>query len=354
MLSAPAFRVGLAAIALACALTVSSCAEPTAPAAGGPVRQDTANSLPSWHEGPVRAAITGYVDRVTTPGHPAFIPAAERIAVFDNDGTLWAEQPVYFQLFFAMDRIRALAPEHPEWQQRQPFRSVLEGDMETLIASGKAGLLELVMASHAGMTTEEFDAIVTDWIGRAKHPQLQRPYTELVYQPMLELLAYLRAHDFKTYIVSGGGIEFMRPWTEAVYGIPPEQVVGSSIKVSFAERDGTPVLVRQPEIYFIDDRAGKPVGIHQHIGRRPVMAFGNSDGDLEMLQWTSAGAYESLAVLVHHTDAEREWAYDRDSSIGRLDAALDAARQNDWVVIDMQRDWRTIYPGAVAPAGAAD
>ena len=273
-----------------------------------------------------------------------FVPAPERIAVFDNDGTLWSERPVYFQLQFAIDRVRATANEHPEWQTRQPFKGVIEKDLEAVVASGKAGLFELIMATHAGMTTTEFESRVTDWLESARHPRFDRPYNELVYQPMLELLGLLRANGFKTFIVSGGGIEFMRPWTESVYGIPPEQVVGSSIKVELGYRDGMPVLLRQPEVDFIDDKEGKPAGIHKFIGRRPIAAFGNSDGDLQMLQWTTAGSGARLAVLIRHTDAEREWAYDRESPIGRLDAALDEALQNDWTVVDMQRDWRSIYP----------
>jgi len=285
-----------------------------------------------------------FVTRATTRGGKDFVPPAERIAVFDNDGTLWAEQPMYFQLAFALDRVKALAPQHPEWKEKQPFKAVLEGDLKTVFAGGEHALLELVMATHAGMTTEEFEKIVTDWITTAKHPKTGRLYTEMVYQPMLELLAYLRANGFKTYIVSGGGIEFMRPWTEKVYGIPPEQVVGSSIKTKFELRDGQPVLVRLPEVDFIDDKAGKPVGIHKFIGRRPIAAFGNSDGDLQMLQWTAAGPGTRLMVLIHHTDAEREWAYDRKSSIGRLDKALDEAQAKGWTIVDMKKDWKVIYP----------
>lgn len=287
-----------------------------------------------------------FVSRVTAADSTDFVPKAKRIAVFDNDGTLWPEQPAYFQLLFAMDRIRALASDHPEWKNQQPFQGVLEGDLEAVSATGEHGLLELVMASHAGMTTTEFEEIVSKWISTARHPQLNRPYTELVYQPMLEVLDYLRANGFKTFIVSGGGIEFMRPWVEEVYGIPPEQVIGSSIKVAFEMRDDGPVLMRLAEIDFIDDKKGKPVGIHKFIGRRPIVAFGNSDGDLQMLQWTVGGPDASLAVLVHHTDADREWAYDRDSHIGRLNAALDEAREKGWLIVDMKRDWKTIYPAS--------
>ncbi len=301
--------------------------------------------LPSWNDGPVKQSIISFVEQVTDPNSGSFVKPGERIATFDNDGTLWAEQPLYVQLAFAMDRVKELAPAHPEWKIQQPFKSVLENDYKTLAASGHEGLLELMMATHAGMTTAEFEEIVKEWLKTAKHPRFNRPYTELVYQPMLELLSYLRATGFKTSIVSGGGIEFMRPWTERVYGIPPEQVVGSSIMTKFEMRDGKPVLVRLPEVDFIDDKEGKPVGINSHIGRRPVAAFGNSDGDLQMLQWTQAGEGPSFMLLVHHTDAKREWAYDRESHIGRLDKALDQAQKQGWTVVDMKKDWKTIFPG---------
>ena len=301
-----------------------------------------ADALPSWNDGKARQSITDFVKRVTTPGKD-FVPPAERIATFDNDGTLWAEQPMYFQLLFALHRVGALAPQHPEWKTQEPFASLLKGDVKGALAGGEPAIAKIVMATHAGMTTEEFEQIVKDWLATAKHPVTERPYTEMVYQPMLELLAYLRANGFKTYIVSGGGIEFMRPWTEKVYGIPPEQVVGSSIKTKFELRDGKPVLVRLPELNFIDDKAGKPVGIHQHIGRRPIAAFGNSDGDLQMLQWTTAGAGRGSRLVVHHTDAEREWAYDRKSPVGRLDKALDEAIAKGWTVVDMKRDWKKIF-----------
>ncbi len=310
--------------------------------AGTPAR--SADPLPSWNDGPAKAAIVVFVTRVTTEGGPDFVPAAERIATFDNDGTLWSEQPLYFQFVFMLDRIKALAPEHPEWQSEEPFRSVLANDMKGALASGEAGLVKLGMATHAGMTTDEFDGIVTDWLATARHPKLQRPYTELIYQPMLELLAYLRANGFKTYIVSGGGIEFMRTFSERVYGIPPEQVIGSSIKTKFEMRDGKPVIVRLPEVDFIDDKAGKPVGIQKFIGRRPIAAFGNSDGDLQMLQWTTAGDGPRFGLIVHHTDAEREWAYDRKSHIGTLDKALDEAKARGWTLVSMKDDWKTIYP----------
>jgi phosphoglycolate phosphatase-like HAD superfamily hydrolase len=305
---------------------------------------ETGSVLPSWNEGASRTAIVEFVERVTDPESRDFVPEPERIAVFDNDGTLWSEQPAYFQLFFAMDRVRAMAPEHPEWATTQPFKAVLDGDMEALAASGVHGILELVMATHAGMTTAEFEAVVTDWLVTARHPTTDKPYTEMVYQPMLDLLDYLRANGFKTFIVSGGGIEFMRPWTEAVYGIPPEQVVGSSINTLYEVRDGEPVIVRLPEIDFIDDKEGKPVGINSHIGRRPIAAFGNSDGDFQMLEWTTAGDGARLGVYIHHTDADREWAYDRESHIGRLDRGLDEAAERGWVVVSMKDDWATIFP----------
>jgi phosphoglycolate phosphatase-like HAD superfamily hydrolase len=301
------------------------------------------NPLPSWNDGPARKAIVQFVARVTQRNGPDFVPPAERIAVFDNDGTLWAEQPLYFQGLFALDRVKALAPQHPEWKEQRPFKAVLENDTKALAASGEKGMVEIVMATHAGMTTTEFEAIVKDWLSTARHPKFQRPYTELAYRPMRELLAYLRANGFKTYIVSGGGIEFMRPWVEQVYGIPPEQVVGSSIKTKFELRDGRPVLVRLPEVDFVDDQAGKPVGIHKFIGRRPIAAFGNSDGDLEMLQWTCTAPGARFCLIVHHTDADREWAYDRQSIVGRLDRALDEAQSGGWTVVDMRRDWRRIF-----------
>ncbi len=304
----------------------------------------TADPLSSWNDGKAKQSIIEFVAKVTKKGSTDFVPAAERIAVFDNDGTLWAEQPMYFQLFFAIDRVKALAPQHPEWKDKEPFASLLKGDVKAALAGGEHAILEIVMATHAGMTTAEFEKIVKDWIATAKHPTTKRPYTEMVYQPMLELLAYLRANGFKTFIVSGGGIEFMRPWTEKVYGIPPEQVIGSSIKTKFEMRDGKPVLVRLPELNFFDDKEGKPVAINQHIGRRPIAAFGNSDGDLQMLQWTTAGQGPRFALYVHHTDAEREWAYDRKSSIGRLDKGLDEAQEKGWTVVDMKQDWKVIYP----------
>ena len=266
--------------------------------------------------------------------------------MFNNDGTLWAEQPMYFQAFFIFDRIKQLAPQHPEWQTQEPFASVLRGDIQSALAGGEHALMEMAMATHAGMSTEQFEQIVTDWIATARHPQTGRKYTEMVYQPMLEVLRYLRANGYKTYIVSGGGIEFMRPWAEAVYGIPPEQVVGSSIKTKYEVVNGEPVLMRLPEINFIDDKQGKPIGINQHIGRRPVMAFGNSDGDLQMLQWTTAGDGPRFALYVHHTDAVREWAYDHPSAIGQLDKGLTEAAASGWTVVSMKDDWKTVFPFA--------
>jgi phosphoserine phosphatase len=299
--------------------------------------------LGSWNDGPAKQSILDFVRRVTTKGGPDFVPVPERIAVFDNDGTLWAEQPIV-QLVFALDRVKALAPQHPEWKDKEPFASLLRGDVKGALAGGEHALLEIVVATHSGMTTEEFEKVVQGWIATSKHPKTGRLYTEMVYQPMLELMAYLRANGFKSFITSGGGIEFMRPWAERVYGIPPEQVIGSSIKSKFEMRDGKPVLVRLPDLNFNDDKEGKPVAINQHIGRRPIAAFGNSDGDLQMLQWTAAGAGQRFCLLVHHTDAEREWAYDRTSSIGRLDQALDEAKTRGWTLVDMKADWKHVFP----------
>ena len=301
--------------------------------------------LPSWNDGAVKQSITDFVARVTAQGGPDFVAVPERIATFDNDGTLWTEQPYYFQLAFALDRVKAMAPKHPEWKTKQPFKALLEGDKQALAAAGKDGLLQIVAATHSGMTVEDFTKGVIDWTATARHPRFNRLYTELVYQPMLELLAYLRANGFKTFIVSGGGVEFMRPWTERVYGIPPEQVVGSSGEVKFQIRaDGKPELLKIGKIEFIDDGPGKPVGINRFIGRRPIFAFGNSDGDLAMLQWTVAGRGLRFAGLVHHTDATREYAYDRDSKVGKLDQALDEATVKGWTVVDMKQDWKTVFP----------
>jgi phosphoserine phosphatase len=303
-----------------------------------------ADVLPSWNDGATKQSIVAFVAKVTKQGSPDFAPPAERIAVFDNDGTLWAEQPMYVQGLFAMDRVKALAPQHPEWKTKEPFASLLKGDTQGVAAAGEKGAMEMLAATHTGMTTDEFDKIVTDWIATARHPTTGRRYTEMVYQPMLELLAHLRANGFKTFIVSGGGVEFMRPWTEKVYGIPPEQVVGSSVKLKFEMRDGKPVLVKLPAADLIDDKERKPVGIESRIGRRPVFAAGNSDGDLQMLQWTTAGSGPRFALLVHHTDKKREWAYDRNSSVGRLDKALDEAAARGWTVVDMVKDWKKVFP----------
>jgi phosphoserine phosphatase len=303
-----------------------------------------ADPLPSWNDTAPKQSIVAFVEKVSKEGTPDFVPPAERIAVFDNDGTLWAEQPMYFQLFFAIERIKALAPQHPEWKEKEPFASLLRGDVKAALAGGEHALVQIVMATHAGLTTEEFEKVVSDWAANSKHPKTGKPFTQMVYQPMLELLTYLRANNFKTFIVSGGGIEFMRPWTEKVYGIPPEQVIGSSIKTKFELRDGTPVLARLPELNFIDDKEGKPVAIQQHIGRRPIMAFGNSDGDFQMLEWTTAGKGPRLALIVHHDDAQREYAYDKGSHIGKLEKGLDEAPQRGWSIISMKNDWKNIYP----------
>lgn len=303
-----------------------------------------ADPLPSWKDGKAKQSITTFVEKVTKEGSADFVPPAERIAAFDNDGCLWAEQPMYFQFFFALDRIKILAPQHPEWKDKEPFASLLKGDLKAALAGGEASLVQIVMATHAGLTTEEFEKAVTGWLATAKHPKTSRPFTEMVYQPMVELLSYLRANGFKTFIVSGGGIEFMRPWTEKVYGIPPEQVIGSSGGLKYELRDGKPALVKLPEIAHNDDKEGKPVGIQRHIGRRPIAAFGNSDGDLQMLQWTAAGAGPRFCLYVHHDDAEREWAYDRESHIGKLDKGLDEAAAKGWTVVSMKGDWKSIFP----------
>jgi phosphoserine phosphatase len=307
--------------------------------------------LPSWNDTPTKRGITEFVQTVTDPNGKFFVKPAERIATFDNDGTLWVEHPMYTQLAFALDRVEALAskhPEwktkHPEWKTKQPFEAALDNDMKALAAAGEKGILQLVMATHAGMTTDEFEKTVKEWLSAAKHPRFKIPYTKCVYQPMIELLQYLRANGFKTFVVSGGGVEFMRPWTDKVYGIPPEQVVGSGIKTKFEMKGGKPVLVRLPEVDFIDDKAGKPVGINKFIGRRPIAAFGNSDGDLQMLLWTTAGSGKRLGVIIRHTDAVREYAYDRNTPFGRLDKALDEAKRRGWTVVDMKKDWARIFP----------
>ena len=306
-------------------------------------RAQAVDPLPSWNDGPAKARIVAFTQAVTEAGGREFVAPAERVAVFDNDGTLWAEQPVYFQAYFIRDRIQALAPRHPEWKTQEPYASLLKGDMKAVMAGGEKALLQLAMSTHAGMSSDQFSKIVGDWIATARHPKTGRLFTEMTYQPMKELLAYLRANGFKTFIVSGGGIEFMRPWVERAYGIPPEQVVGSSIKTRFEWREGQPVLMRLPELNFIDDKAGKPVGIHQHIGRRPIAAFGNSDGDFEMLAWATGAPGARLGVLVHHDDAEREFAYDRRSHIGKLDRGLNEAGTRGWSVVSMKTDWKTVF-----------
>jgi phosphoserine phosphatase len=303
-----------------------------------------ADVLPSWNDGPAKSRIIGFVQAVTDQASKDYVKPDDRIAVFDNDGTLWSERPAYFQLAFAIDRVRALASRHPEWKTQQPFKAALEGDMDTLAAAGERGLLQLIMASHAGMTSDEFTQVVQGWLGTAKHPHFNRPYPELVFQPMLELLDYLRASGFRTYIVSGGGIEFVRAFSEQAYGIPPEQVIGSSIKTRYEVRNGVPVIVRLPEIDFVDDKAGKPVGIHKFIGKRPIAAFGNSDGDFEMLEWVTSGPGPRLGMMVHHDDAAREFAYDRTSHIGRLARGLDEAPRRGWTVASMKRDWSAVHP----------
>jgi phosphoglycolate phosphatase-like HAD superfamily hydrolase len=303
-----------------------------------------ADPLPSWTEGDAKRRILDFVARVTTPGGPDFVPVEERIATFDNDGTLWAEQPIYFQIAFAVDRVKALASQHPEWATTPPFNAILSGDRAALAALGEKGFLPVIAATHAGVTVAEFEKAVRDWLSTARHPRFDRPYTSLVYQPMLELLAFLRASGFKTFIVSGGGIEFMRPWVPATYGIPPEQIVGSSGRTAFRLDGDIPAIVKLPEIEFVDDGPGKPVGINRFIGRRPVFAAGNSDGDLQMLQWTTLNTGPRFAMIVHHTDAEREWAYDRESPVGRLDKALDEAPRRGWLVVDMKKDWGKVFP----------
>jgi len=302
--------------------------------------------LRSWRDGATKEAIVSFVERIVAVDTPDYVPPDERIAVFDNDGTLWCEQPMYVQMAFVLDRVRSLAAEHPEWNQQQPFQSVLSGDLKGVAATGERGLVEMVMATHAGMTTDEFADVVSRWLAMAKHPVYRRPYTECVYQPMLEMLDYLRSHRFKIFIVSGGGVEFMRPWVQRVYGIPPEQVIGSRVKLKYEVRAGEPVLVRLPELEFIDDKSGKPVGIQQAIGRRPIIAVGNSDGDYEMLQYVTAGKGPRLGVIVHHTDGSREVAYDRGSPFGRLDRALTEASEKGWILVDMERDWNAVFPAS--------
>lgn len=312
--------------------------------AQNPATAATGDPLPSWNEGPVKNSIISYVKEVTDDNNPDFIPVADRIATFDNDGTLWSEQPVYFQFFYALDRIRSTAHSHPEWQTKEPFKSVLANNMGAVMKQGEHGILEIVAATHAGMTTTQFDSAVAQWIDTALHPLKKKTYKELVYQPMLELIKYLQAHQFKTFIVSGGGIDFMRAWAENVYGIPKDQIIGSSIKAKYDYAAGHPVIIKLAELDFIDDHEGKPVGIQKFIGRKPVIACGNSDGDLQMLQWAASNKYRNLELYVHHTDSLREWAYDRQSSIGKLDKGLDEAQQKKWLIADMKTDWKIIYP----------
>jgi phosphoserine phosphatase len=310
----------------------------------GVARAGSVDPLPSWNDTAARRAIISFVRDVTTPNSPRFVPEAERIAVFDHDGTLWAEQPMYVQLAFALDRVKALAPQHPEWKTTPPFSAVLSGDLKALAAAGEKGLLDLLVATHAGMTTDEFAATVSDWLAKARHPRFGRPYTETVYQPMLELLAYLRANGFKTYLVSGGGVEMIRSFSERVYGVPPEQVVGSTIATEYRVKEGVPAIVRLPKVDFVDDKAGKAVGIQKFIGRRPILAFGNSDGDFQMLEWTTAGSGPRLGLILRHDDAEREYAYDRKSPFGRLDKALDEAPGKGWRIVSMKDDWKSVFP----------
>jgi phosphoserine phosphatase len=331
-------------IAVGCTRGVEPSAPSTPSRAAEPAAAVAVDPLPSWNEGAAKAAIAAFVVRVTREDGPDYVPPSERIATFDNDGTLWAEQPMYVQLAFTLDRVHDLAPQHPEWRRTEPFKSVLDGDPKAALAGGERAIAELLAATHAGNTTDEFNAIVTRWILTAHHPRTGRPYIEMVYQPMLELLAYLRANGFKTFIVSGGGVDFMRPWAEDVYGIPPEQVVGSRAKLKYEVRDGEPRIERLAAIDLVDDKAGKPVGIQEQIGRRPIAAFGNSDGDFEMLEWTTSGPGARLGMIVHHTDPTREWAYDRDSKIGALARALDEAPKRGWVVVDMKQDWKAVFP----------
>jgi len=299
--------------------------------------------LPSWNDGPAKKSIIAFVERVSKAGGPDFVDPAQRIATFDNDGTLWAEQPVYFQFLFALDRVKALAPQHPEWKNKEPFASIEKGDMTAALRGGEKSLAEVVAATHSGVTTEEFEIAVADWLAMARHPKTNQPFTKMAYQPMLELLHYLRDNGFKTFIVSGGGIDFMRVFAEKTYGIPPEQVVGTTGKEKFEIRNGKPVLIKLPEVDFVDDGPGKPVSIQKFIGRRPIAAFGNSDGDLQMLQWTCSAPGPRFCLFVHHTDADREWAYDRASSVGKLDAGLDEAIAQGWTVVDMKTDWKQIF-----------
>lgn len=311
---------------------------------GGTAVAQAADPLPSWNDGKTKQSIISFVEKTTKEGSSDFVPQEQRIATFDNDGTLWAEKPIYFQLLYAIDKVKEMAPQHPEWKQKEPFASIIKGDPKKALEGGKPALMQLIAATHTGMSGEEFQASVKQWLATARHPETKKPYTEMVYQPMLELLNYLRANGYKTFIVSGGGIDFLRTFAESTYGIPPEQVVGSSLKAKYEMRNGKPVIVKLPEVDLIDDKAGKPVGIYQNIGRRPIFAAGNSDGDFEMLQWTTAGSGPRFGLLLHHTDAEREWAYDHPSHVGQLDKALKAAPKEAWTVVDMKNDWKVIFP----------
>ncbi|WP_349607144.1 HAD family hydrolase [Cupriavidus sp. DF5525] len=352
---AGAWRIGaprkaIAALAAALALAglqLAGCTAPATsqapPAAAPQAAQPGAQALPSWRDGAVRQALLKFVADVTRPGSPAFVPPEARVAVFDNDGTLWSEQPLYFQFFFLLDQVRAAAPQHPEWRNNPAFKALMANDMQALMRNEKQ-VAALIAKANSGMSVDEYDRTIRDWLAKARHPKFNRPFTELVYQPQLELLNYLRDNGFKTYIVSGGTIDFMRPWSQVVYGIPPEQVIGSSQAVRYMVRDGKPVLVRDARLDFIDDGPGKPVGIYRHIGRRPILAVGNSDGDLQMLEYTTGGDGARMAVLVHHDDAEREFAYDRQSKVGKLDKALDMARAKGWTVVSMKQDWEQVYP----------
>jgi phosphoglycolate phosphatase-like HAD superfamily hydrolase len=300
--------------------------------------------LSSWNEGDAKKRIVAFVQAVTDQAGKDFVPISDRVAVFDNDGTLWSEQPLYFQIQFMLEQVEAQAPKHPEWKGDPAFKALVARDHEAVAHMGLKPILDLVGKANSGMTTEAYDLTIRDWLEKARHPRFNRPYTDLVYEPMRELLDYLREHGFKTYIVSGGSIEFLRPWVEQAYGVPPEQVIGSVSQVTYEVQSGKPVLMRGSKMEFVDDGPGKPVGIYRAIGRRPIAAFGNSDGDLQMLQYTAAGSGARLTLVVHHTDAEREWAYDRASHVGKLDKALDEARAKGWVVVDMKKDWKRIYP----------
>lgn len=337
-------------VALLFAFTACQNAEQAEKATKAPTvsKETKSDPLPSWNEGKTKEAIVALVNSVTDKNGSDYVKPSERIATFDNDGTLWAEQPMYVQLLFALDRVKAMAPNHPEWKTTQPFKAVLDNDMKALMASGEHGLLEIVAATHAGMSTEDFENIVNDWIGKSKQPDPRfkdRLFTEMIYQPMLELMDYLRANNFQVFIVSGGGIEFMRPWSDRTYGVPTQNVVGSSIQVTYEYKDGKPVLMRNAKVGFIDDKDGKPVGINEHIGKKPILAFGNSDGDRQMLEWSHSASGKTFQGLVHHTDSEREWAYGADSKIGTFSNGLiQQADSLGWFVVDMKTDWKVVFP----------